>query len=88
VKTAGQSKIILDYFKARPGVEIPSVDLHRVASGKDGGWLNSLTRRISDVRQMLATEGQTVIMSRMEITASGERHSHYKMVPIADGQFS
>lgn len=45
-----QSSRILDFLLDNRGQEVSSVVLHRVGSGKPDGWLNSLTRRISDVR--------------------------------------
>ena len=72
------------HFREHPGVEIRSVELHLVGSKNGLGWCNSLSRRISDCRDALRDDGQTIILSSRTVEKDGQIHTKYKMVPIDD----
>lgn len=57
------------------GDEVPSIELHRIGSGKEHGFCASLTRRISEIRD----EGYNVIC-RKKINAEGQVHTFYTLV--------
>lgn len=48
----GQTKRILNLLLEAKGREVPAVDLHRAGSPNETGFCASLSRRISDVREM------------------------------------
>ena len=47
-----QTKRILELLMENKGREVPSVDLHRAASPSGNGFCGSLSRRISDIREL------------------------------------
>ena len=47
-----QTKRILDLLLEHKGREVPSVDLHRAGSPSGNGFCGSLSRRISDIREL------------------------------------
>jgi len=69
----GQTQRILQHLYANKGREVASVDLHRIGSGKDNGFCASLSRRISDIREL----GYTVDC-RKEMQ-DGELHTFYTL---------
>ena len=79
--TNSQTQRIFDCLIASPGVEISSVHLHRVGSGNPNGWVNSLSRRISDCRVRLESLGQCIPAPRKEIQPDGSIHTFYKVMP-------
>jgi hypothetical protein len=74
-KMTGQTGRIYKFLAERPNVEVSSVELHRVGSGKENGWCNSISRRVSDCRSL----GMTLVKTR-EIIVSGSRQTYYKNV--------
>ena len=71
-----QTSRILQHLIDRIDLDVPSVDLQRVGSGKENGWCASFTRRISDIRKL----GYNVIKSKEE-SVNGQRHTFYKIIP-------
>lgn len=67
----GQTRRILQ--RLLHGDEVPAVELHRIGSGKELGFVASISRRISDVRDM----GWNVVCRR-EVVA-GQTHTFYQL---------
>jgi hypothetical protein len=72
----GQTYKIFSHLQSNPGVDIPALDLHKIASGHEYGFCASLSRRISDCRAL----GMNVIVSRDEYV-DGQRQTWYRYVP-------
>lgn len=62
------------HLKAKPNEDVPAVELHRVGSGKENGFCASLSRRVSDIRQM----GFDLIVS-IDRRMAGQRQTFYKL---------
>ena len=71
----GQSSRILRLLQKHPDKDVASVDLHMAGSGKNNGYCNSLTRRISDLR----AQGHNIIVSK-DVTVNGQRHTWYRLI--------
>lgn len=70
-----QSARMLAVFEASPNTDISALDLHRAGSGKPDGFLASISRRISDLRQ----QGKNIVLSKRE-TVGGRVHTWYKLI--------
>jgi len=70
----GQTQRILQ--RLLHGDEVSAVELHRLGSGKEGGWCGSFSRRISDIRKL----GYSVTC-RSEM-AEGQRHTFYTLKEV------
>lgn len=81
MKTDSQTQRIYDCLIAATGTEVSSVHLHRVGSANPDGWVNSLSRRISDCRTRLGSLGMCIPAPRREIQDDGTIHTFYKVVP-------
>ena len=68
-----QTQRILEVLLSNKGKEVPSVDLHRAASPTGNGWCGSLSRRISDIREM----SHTVICRKENV--GGQVHTFYTL---------
>ena len=73
----GQTKRILKHLLAHANEEVPSVMLHRIGSGKEHGYCASLSRRISDIRDL----GYDLKMCREE-TVNGQRRTFYRLTIV------
>lgn len=74
-KHTGQSDRMLAHLQAHPNMMVEAVLLHRIGSGKDGGYCGSLSRRISDIRK----RGYTLVKSK-DATVDGQRQTGYTLV--------
>ena len=72
----GQTKRIVEHFRKNPNIEIPSVELHRIGSGKELGYLGSFSRRISDCRKL----GMGIELTS-DRKVEGQRHTFYTYKP-------
>lgn len=70
-----QTQRLADYFSKHPNQDIPMPKLHRIGSGTSNGFVASLTRRISDLREI----GLQIIKSR-EDRVGNQRRTFYKLV--------
>lgn len=70
-----QSRRMADAFRAAPDTDISSVDLHRIGSGKENGWLASFSRRISDLR----AQNLNVVKS-IDKVVLGQRQTSYRLI--------
>ena len=70
----GQSQRILKHLLEHPNKDVSAVDLHRIGSGKENGWCASLSRRVSDIRDL----GYDLVKSK-DKTVCGQRHTWYRL---------
>ena len=78
MKTNGQTKRIYEHLLNNIGKDVPSVDLHRIGSGKEFGWCGSLSRRISDCRKIASESGMILIKSK-DVYINGQRYTWYRL---------
>lgn len=71
----GQTKRIQKVFTDNPSREVAATTLHEAGSGKPFGWCGSLSRRISDLREL----GMNIVMR--DEYAGRQRHTFYTYVP-------
>jgi hypothetical protein len=74
-----QGKAILALFESKPDEMIPAVELHRVASGKEHGFAASLSRRISDLRDL----GYNIVKT-LDERVEGQRRTGYSLIKNHD----
>lgn len=74
-----QAKRILAVFLKLPDEDISAIRLHGAGSGKPMGFVASLSRRISDLRQ----QGYNIVKSREE-RKEGQRHTFYRLIKNPD----
>lgn len=70
-----QSQRLYDYVKARPNVDIPQPELNKAAAG-DGLFVNSFTKRVSEVRARIRSEGGDFLKTHDE-WHGGQRKTWY-----------
>ncbi len=75
--TWSQTYRLLNHFKANPNQDIPAIDLHKIGSGCEYGYLASISRRMSDIRLL----GFNVKVSRDERAPGGQRQTWYRYTP-------
>ena len=74
-----QSQRLYEYVKARPCVDIPQPELNKAAAG-DGLFVNSFTKRVSEVRAKARFEGGDFVKSRDEWDGR-QRRTWYRYEP-------
>lgn len=74
-----QSRRMLEYALALPNTDLPQPELNRAAAG-DKMYVNSFSKRASEVRAEMQRRGGDFILSRDE-WKDGERRTHYKLIP-------
>lgn len=70
-----QTERLLKHLYDNANRDVPATELHRIGSGKDNGYLGSLSRRISDLRQT----GWVVVKSR-DTWVDGQRQTAYRLI--------
>lgn len=76
-----QARRILDALEtANAPVDMPT--LTRIGSGKPTGFCGSFSRRISDIREAIENQGQTV--TKTEQTVDGQRQTFYALAKLAE----
>ncbi len=73
-----QSQRLYDHVRRFPGVDLPQPELNSAAAGPNEIYVNSFTKRVSEVRSRLRAEGRDLVLSRDE-WKDGQRHTWYRL---------
>ena len=69
-----QTERIGAYLALFPNQDVSAIELHRAGAEKEGGFVASLSRRISDLRDA----GMSVILSR-DVRVGTQRQTFYRL---------
>lgn len=80
-----QSARLLAFALSRPNEDLPQPDCNKAAAGEDGVYVNSFTKRVSEVRAEMRRRGGDFVLSKDEWVAGQRRRTAYKLIPPAEG---
>ena len=74
-----QTDRIYQALKSKPFTYLPMPLLSQIGSGKDNGFVASISRRMFECRELAAKDGAAILMK--EIRSGGQRQTSYAYVP-------
>ena len=76
LKANSQCSRILAALVAGKGTWVPAPTLHRAGSGKENGYVGSLTKRIDELRR----RGHNILPANVWHAPDGSVHSEYQLM--------
>jgi len=74
-----QTARIYQALKSKPFTYLPMPELSRIGSGKDNGFVASISRRMFECRELASKDGAAILMK--ESRKAGQRLTEYGYFP-------